>query len=104
LTRIKFTDMVVPKENVLGEVGQGLKLALTVLDFGRTTFGAACTGAAKFCIERMVARANSRRQFGKTLGEFELVRGKIAEAAADMYAMESATYHTAALIDSGVLQ
>lgn len=99
--RLQFTDMYVPKENVLGEVGRGLKLALTVLDFGRTTFGACCTGAAKFCVERMVARANSRRQFGKTLGEFELVRGKIAEAAADMYAMESATYHTAALIDSG---
>ena len=99
--RIKFTDMVVPKENVLGQVGKGLKLALTVLDFGRTTFGAACTGTAKYCLERMDARANSRRQFGKTLGEFELVRGKIAEAAADMYAMESATYHTAALIDSG---
>jgi len=99
--RMKFTDMYVPKENVLGEVGRGLKLALTVLDFGRTTFGACCTGAAKFCIERMVARANSRRQFGQSLGEFELVKGKIAEAAADMYAMESATYHTAALIDSG---
>ncbi len=99
--RMKFTNMYVPKENVLGEVGRGLKLALTVLDYGRTTFGACCTGAAKFCIERMVARANSRRQFGQTLGEFELVKGKIAEAAADMYAMESATYHTAALIDSG---
>ena len=99
--RIKFSDMVVPRENVLGEIGKGLRLALTVLDFGRTTFGASCTGAAKFCIERMVARANSRRQFGKTLGEFELVRGKIAEAVADTYAMESATYHTAALIDSG---
>jgi alkylation response protein AidB-like acyl-CoA dehydrogenase len=99
--RMKFTDMYVPKENILGEIGRGLKLALTVLDFGRTTFGACCTGAAKFCIERMVARANSRRQFGQTLGEFELVKGKIAEAVADMYAMESATYHTAALIDSG---
>ncbi|MFT5299523.1 MAG: acyl-CoA dehydrogenase family protein 9 [Mariniblastus sp.] len=99
--RIKFTDMYVPKENILGEQGRGLKLALTVLDYGRTTFGAACTGAAKFCLERMVARANSRRQFGQTLGEFELVQGKIAEAAADVYAMESATYHTAALIDSG---
>lgn len=98
---IKFTDMYVPKENILGEIGKGLKLALTVLDFGRTTFGASCTGAAKFCIERMVARANTRRQFGKTLGEFELVRKKIGEAVADTYAMESATYHTASLIDSG---
>ncbi len=99
--RIRFTDMYVPKENVLGEVGRGLKLALTVLDFGRTTFGACCTGAAKFCIERMVSRANTRRQFGQTLGQFQLVRGKIAEAVADMYAMESATLYTAALIDSG---
>jgi alkylation response protein AidB-like acyl-CoA dehydrogenase len=99
--RIRFNEMVVPKENVLGEIGKGLKLALTVLDFGRTTFGASCTGAAKFCVERMVARARTRSQFGKTLGEFELVKAKIAEAAADTYAMESATYHTANLIDRG---
>ena len=99
--KLKFTNMKVPKENILGPVGKGLKVALTVLDFGRTTFGAGCTGAAKFCLEKMVERANDRIQFGKTLGEFELVQQKIAEAAADTYAMESATYHTAALIDSG---
>lgn len=99
--RIQFTNMYVPRENVLGPMGKGLRVALTVLDFGRTTFGACCTGAAKFCVERMVARANHRRQFGQTLGSFELVQAKIAEAAADTYAMESATFHTAALIDSG---
>lgn len=99
--RMKFTDMYVPKENILGPQGKGLRVALTVLDFGRTTFGACCTGSAKFCLERMVARANQRVQFGKTLGEFPMVKAKIAEAAADTYAMESATYHTAALIDSG---
>ncbi len=99
--RIKFDAMFVPTANILGEIGKGLKLALTVLDFGRTTFGASCTGAAKFCIERMVARANTRKQFGKTLGDFQLVKGKIAEAVADTYAMESATYYTANLIDRG---
>ncbi len=99
--RLKFTNMRVPKENLFGQLGKGLKMALTVLDFGRTTFGASCTGAAKFCLERMVHRANTRRQFGHTLGHFQLVKQKIAEAAADTYAMESATYHTAALIDSG---
>jgi len=99
--RLRFKNMRVPKENLFGELGKGLKMALTVLDFGRTTFGASCTGAAKFCLERMVHRANTRRQFGKTLGEFQLVKQKIAEAAADTYAMESATFHTAALIDSG---
>lgn len=99
--KIKFTNMRVPADNILGPVGKGLRVALTVLDFGRTTFGAGCTGAAKFCVEKMVERANDRIQFGKTLGEFELVQQKIAEGAADTYAMESATYHTAALIDSG---
>ncbi|MGE3316650.1 MAG: acyl-CoA dehydrogenase family protein [Planctomycetaceae bacterium] len=99
--RLAFNDMYVPKENILGEVGRGLRLALTVLDFGRTTFGASCTGAAKFCVEKMVSYANERRQFGRLLGEFELVKEKIAQAAADTFAMESATYHTAALIDSG---
>ena len=99
--RLCFTDMYVPRESILGPYGGGLRVALTVLNFGRTTFGASCTGAAKFCLRRMVHRANNRRQFGKTLGEFELVQSKIAEAAADTYSMESATYHAAALIDSG---
>jgi alkylation response protein AidB-like acyl-CoA dehydrogenase len=99
--RLAFHDMIVPRENVLGQIGKGLKVALTVLDFGRTTFGASCTGAAKFCLARAVEHANTRKQFGKTLGDFELVRQKIAHAAAHTFAMESATYHTAALIDSG---
>jgi alkylation response protein AidB-like acyl-CoA dehydrogenase len=99
--KLAFHDMYVPRENILGPIGKGLRVALTVLDFGRTTFGASCTGAAKFCIERLAYRADTRRQFGRTLGEFELVKKKLAEAAADTLAMESATYHTAALIDSG---
>lgn len=98
--RLKFNEMFVPAANVLGEVGKGLRLALTVLDFGRTTFGACCTGAAKVCLAKAAGYANERRQFGKSIGEFELVKEKIAVAAADTFAMESATYHTAALIDS----
>lgn len=99
--RFDLKDVFVPKENVLGMVGKGLKLALTVLDFGRTTFGATCTGAAKFCMAKLAERANTRRQFGKTLGDFELVKQKLALAAADTFAMEAMTYYTAALIDSG---
>ncbi|RPI89290.1 MAG: hypothetical protein EHM42_03255, partial [Planctomycetaceae bacterium] len=99
--RLAFKNMYVPRENVLGPIGKGLRVALTVLDFGRTTFGASCTGAAKFCLDRAVAHAKSRRQFGRTLGEFDLVRQKIASAAAHVFAMESATFHTAALIDKG---
>jgi acyl-CoA dehydrogenase family member 9 len=100
--RFALRDVKVPKENVLGPVGKGLKVALTVLDFGRTTFGACCTGAAKTCLELAVAHANTRRQFNKTLGEFELVQKKIARIAADAYAMEAMTMVTAAFIDRGL--
>jgi acyl-CoA dehydrogenase family protein 9 len=99
--RLAFKDMFVPKENILGQLGKGLKLALTVLDFGRITFGATCTGAAGFCLDAAVRHANSRRQFGQTLGEFELVKKKIALMAADVFAMQSAVQHCAWLIDSG---
>jgi alkylation response protein AidB-like acyl-CoA dehydrogenase len=100
-SRLAFRDMFVPRENVLGQLGKGLKVALTVLDFGRTTFGATCTGAAKFCAERAAKHAATRVQFGQPIGEFELVKEKLAFMNAGIFAMESATYLTAALIDSG---
>lgn len=99
-SRLAFRDMFVPRENVLGQLGKGLKVALTVLDFGRTTFGASCTGAARFCLQRSLAHANRRVQFQQTLGSFELVKQMLADMAAATFAMESATYQTAALIDS----
>lgn len=100
-SRLAFKNMFVPRENVLGELGKGLKVALTVLDFGRTTFGASCTGAAHFCVRRAARHAASRIQFGQPLASFELVKEKLAYMAAGAFAMESATYQTAALIDSG---
>jgi alkylation response protein AidB-like acyl-CoA dehydrogenase len=100
-TRMAFRDMRVPRENLLGQLGKGLKVALTVLDFGRTTFGACCTGAAKTCLRLAVEHARTRRQFGRTLSEFELVRKKIAFMAAATYAFEAMTTVTASLIDRG---
>ena len=100
--RFAMQEMKVPKENVLGPIGKGLKVALTVLDFGRTTFGACCTGAAKTCLRLAVEHANTRRQFKKTLGDFDLVKKKIGRMAADAYAMEAMTAVTASLIDRGL--
>jgi acyl-CoA dehydrogenase family member 9 len=100
--RFAMRDVKVPKENILGPPGKGLKVALTVLDFGRTTFGACCTGAAKTCLELAVKHANTRKQFNKTLGNFHLVKEKIARIAADAYAMEAMTTITASLIDRGL--
>jgi alkylation response protein AidB-like acyl-CoA dehydrogenase len=100
--RFAMRDVAVPKENILGPIGKGLKVALTVLDFGRTTFGACCTGAARTCLELAVEHANKRRQFKKTLGDFDLVKKKIGRMAADLYAMEAMTAVTASLIDRGL--
>src|SRR5437868_6728156 len=100
--RFAMRDVKVPKENILGLPGKGLKVALTVLDFGRTTFGACCTGAAKTCLELAVKHANTRRQFNKTLGNFHLVKKKIARIAADAYAMEAMTTVSASLIAHGL--
>jgi acyl-CoA dehydrogenase family member 9 len=100
--RFALRDVKVPKENILGPLGKGLKVALTVLDFGRTTFGACCTGAAKTCLELAIQHANTRKQFNKTLGNFDLVKKKIARIAADAYAMEAMTTVTASLIDRGL--
>jgi alkylation response protein AidB-like acyl-CoA dehydrogenase len=57
--RLAFENMRVPKENVLGPVGKGLRVALTVLDFGRTTFGASCTGATKACLRLAAKHASA---------------------------------------------
>ncbi len=100
--RMTFENMIVPRENVLGPLGKGLKVALTVLDFGRTTFGACCTGSAKTCLRLAVEHARNRRQFDRRLGDFELVQQKLARMAAWTYSMEAMTSVTAGLIDRGL--
>src|SRR5256714_1635587 len=100
--RFALRDVTVPKENILGPFGKGLRVALTVLDFGRTTFGACCTGAAKTCLRMAIEHVNTRKQFNKTLGNFHLVQKKIAKIAADAYAMEAMTTATASFIDRGL--
>ncbi len=100
--RLAFEGMAVPRENILGPLGKGLKVALTVLDFGRTTFGACCTGMAKTCLRLAAEHARTRVQFGRPLGDFELVQKKLARMAAWTYAMEAMTTVTAGLIDRGL--
>jgi alkylation response protein AidB-like acyl-CoA dehydrogenase len=99
--KLAFHDMPVPAGNILGPVGKGLKVALTVLDFGRTTFGASCTGMAKYCLAAATRHAAIRHQFGRPLADLELVKKKLAYLAATAYAMEATTYEVAALIDRG---
>jgi alkylation response protein AidB-like acyl-CoA dehydrogenase len=99
--RLAFHDMVVPAENVLWKPGKGLRIALTVLDFGRTTFGACCTGVAKVCLRAAATYAKRRVQFQQPIAEFELVKKKIAYAAAHAFAMEAVVTECASFIDRG---
>jgi len=97
-----FENMEVPEENILGTKGSGLGVCLTVLDYGRTTFGATCTGVAKYLVRRAETYTVERRQFGQPLANFLLVKQKLAEMAALAYAMDAGTYLTAGLIDAGI--
>ena len=72
-----------------------------MLNYGRVTFGATCTGHAKACIKAMTEHAKRRVQFQQPLAEFHLVQKKIAFAAAHCFAMEAATAECAAFIDKG---
>ncbi|MEI8366122.1 MAG: acyl-CoA dehydrogenase family protein [Parachlamydiaceae bacterium] len=100
---LEFCDVEVPAENILGSIGGGLKICLTVLDYGRTTFGATCTGAAKFLLEHATQHAKDRYQFKKPLAAFGLVKKKLARMGALTYAMDATTYFTAGLVDQGHL-
>lgn len=92
--KLEFKDMEVPAENVLGEVGKGLKIGLSVLDYGRLSFGAGCSSVAKECLRRTIEHVKRRVQFGEPIGKFGLIQEKVARMAAVTYAMES----TAALV------
>ncbi len=100
-SNLEFTEMEVPQENVLGPVGGGLKVCLTVLDYGRTTFGSMCTGVAKQLLKDATEHARTRYQFKRPLASFGLVKKKIANMAALTYAMEATTNLTAGLVDAG---
>lgn len=98
---LRFNQVEVPEENVLGPKGKGLKVCLTVLDYGRTTFGATCTGAAKYMRKRAFEHAKSRHQFKRPLSSFPLVKEKLSKIASLTYAMDATTYLTAGLLDKG---
>ena len=101
-TEVYFEDCKVPAENVLGEVGRGFKVAMEVLNSGRLALAAGCVGASKRLIKMAVERVHERRAFGRPIGEFGLIKDKIAVMMAETYALESMTYLTTGLVDMEV--
>jgi alkylation response protein AidB-like acyl-CoA dehydrogenase len=93
-------DCQVPAENVLGVIGQGHKIAFNILNIGRWKLGVGATGGAKYCLELGVKYARDRKQFGKPIAEFDLIRKKLGDAATQVYVAESMAFRTAGLLDA----
>lgn len=100
-TSMEFTDVEVPEENILGQLGQGKKIALHTLNFGKLSLAAGCIGASKRAFELAYARASQRSQMGKKLIEFEVIQFYFARMRSDIFLMESSVYPVAAMADRG---
>jgi len=95
-------DCVVAEENVLGQVGEGFKIAMTAFDNARLCVAAGCVGLAQACIDASVLYAKTRQQFGKPIGSYQLVQEMIADMIVETEAARFLTYRAAYLKDKGV--
>ena len=90
----------VPRENVMGQVGQGYKIAIETLNEGRIAIGAQMIGLARGALEHALAYAKERKQFGKTIGEFQAVQFDLAKMAIEVEAARLLVYNAARLRDA----
>ena len=94
-------DCRVPRGNVLGEIGKGYKVAIETLNEGRIGIGAQMVGLAKGALQHAIAYTKERKQFGKTIGEFQAVQHQLARAAVDVEAATLSVYNAARLREAG---
>src|SRR4051794_6032520 len=102
LRRLYFHDVRVPPENVLGEPGEGFRIAMHILNNGRIGLGTGSVGATKGLLDRAIDHVKERRQFGHPLADFELVQDKIGWMVSHLFGLESMCYLTCGLVDTGV--
>lgn len=100
-TTVHLEDVRVPANNVLGEVGKGFKVAMRILNAGRTGLGGGSVGGMKKLIGLAIAQAKGRQQFGKPIASFGLVQQKLGQMVIDCYAAESVVNLVAGLVDRG---
>jgi acyl-CoA dehydrogenase family protein 9 len=91
---VYFDNVKVPKENILGELGKGFKIAMNVLNSGRLSLGAGCVGGMKSIIKMATDHAANRKQFDRPIAEFGLIQEKLTSMAMKTYATESIVYLT----------
>jgi acyl-CoA dehydrogenase family member 9 len=97
-----FKDVRVPPENVLGEPGEGFKIAMSILNNGRIGLGTGSVGLAKVLIDLAIDNVTTRKQFGKKLADMDMVQDKIAWMVSYLFGLESMAYMTCGLVDTGV--
>ena len=100
-TTVRFDDVKVPKENLLGEEGKGFKIAMSILNHGRTGLGAGAVGGQKRLLQLASEHASTRKQFGRPIGSFGMIKEKLGRMAMRCYASESLCYLVSSTIDRG---
>ncbi|GAA5445939.1 acyl-CoA dehydrogenase [Microbulbifer sp. NBRC 101763] len=96
-----FEDCEVPEENILGELNGGVRVLMSGLDYERTILSGGPVGIMQACLDVVVPYIHERKQFGKAIGEFQLMQGKIADMYADLNASRSYLYAVARACDRG---
>ncbi|MGY6531106.1 isovaleryl-CoA dehydrogenase [Glycocaulis sp.] len=96
-----FEDCEVPEENVLGGVGQGVRVLMSGLDYERAVLSAGPIGIMQACMDVVMPYVHERKQFGKAIGEFQLIQGKIADMYTRMNASRAYVYAVAQACDAG---
>ena len=99
-TPVFLENCAVPKENLLHEIGRGHIVAFNVLNAGRFTLGASCVGGAKHVLMTASKYTKERKAFGKQIGDFGLMKEKLAEMAIQIFAVESMVYRSAGNIEA----
>ena len=99
---VSLDHCCVPQENVVGEVGHGLKVALSAIDNARFTMGAGCVGIAQACIDASVKYAQERQQFKRPIGQFQLIQEMIADMIVETEAARYLVYRAGYLRDKGL--
>jgi len=99
--QLLFQDCRVPAANLLGEVGEGFKIALSTLDGGRISIAAQAVGIARACLEDSLAYAKQREAFGKKIADFQAIQWMLADMATEIDAARLLTWRAAALKDAG---
>jgi acyl-CoA dehydrogenase family member 9 len=102
LRRLYFNDVRIPAENVLGDPGDGFRIAMQILNNGRIGLGTGSVGATKRLLDLAIEHVKERRQFGHPLADFELVQDKVGWMVSYLFGLESTCYLTCGLVDRGV--